>query len=100
MAIFEERYCLSFEGSPQKDPFFFEDHFQILKRYILDAYDLFSKQTITSHVDYAAVINGYNSAQKSVATKDVKEFKKQISKSVKSLNKLVYDLELSLTQDD
>ncbi len=27
--------------------------------------------------------------------KDVKEFKKQINKSVKALNKLVYDLEIS-----
>ena len=95
MAIFEERYCLSFEGSPQKDPFFFEDHLKMLKRYILDAYDLFSKQTITSHTDYVDVISGYKKAMSAMVDKDVKEFKKQINKSVNALNKLVYDLEIS-----
>ena len=95
MAIFEERYCLSFEGSTQKDPFFWEDHLKILKRYILDAYDLFSKQTITSHTDYVDVISGYKKAMSAITDKDIKEFKKQINKSVKALNKLVYDLEIS-----
>ena len=94
MTDFEERYCLSFEGSPQKDPFFYEDHLKILKRYILDAFDLFSKEELKSHPDYNSIILGYKNAQASVS--DVKEFKKQIKSSLKALNKVVYDLELGL----
>lgn len=94
MTDFEERYCLSFEGSPQKDPFFYEDHLKILKRYILDAFDLFSKEELKSHPDYNSIILGYKNAQASVS--DVKEFKKQIKSSLKVLNKVVYDLELGL----
>lgn len=94
MTDFEERYCLSFEGSPQKDPFFFEDHLKMLKRYILDAFDLFSKEELKSHPDYNSIILGYKNAQTSVG--DLKEFKKQVNSSVKALNKVVYDLELGL----
>lgn len=96
MTDFEERYCLSFEGSPQKDPFFFEDHLKMLKRYILDAFDLFSKDELKSHPDYNSIILGYKNAQTAIGDKDVKEFKKQIKSSLKALNKVVYDLELGL----